>query len=387
MDLEHESGFSAQKWNRALLTILAAAFLIAAPFVKSISADSWSTEARNGGPPVCPDGKSCCGLNANDTMGPGNADTDLLVIGGTCSVNAGTYMYSSINVINGGVLQLNDAKIDLWARNIIVEKTGTVRAGSVANDGTITPIAGPVTIHLYGPNQGPKGVGASCKTDARCGVPGPIWTSNNTMKMFPNDCAQNDLPGGVQNSCFYPYDAMTFDNGPDPTKPPAGYYGYKVLGVGFGATLQLYGKKGATYDKTVVPSNTGTSWVRLNNCATNPDVAPCKKGVLQAGATTLVMSTAVDWQVDDNIVISSTDYLPGHAEQVQIATRSNDGLSFTFKQTDPTIPVGDAAKLQFPHNASQYSLSKVTGTQKPTGWTSVDTRAAVGLLTRSIRIV
>src|SRR4029077_3236514 len=176
MSLEHVSGFFAQKWIRALLTILAAAFLIAAPFVKSISADSWSTEARNGGPPVCPDGKSCCGLNANDTMGPGNADTDLLVIGGTCSVNAGTHMYSSINVINGGVLQLNDAKIDLWARNIIVEKTGTVRAGSVANDGTITPIAGPVTIHLYGPNQGPKGVGASCKTDAMCGVPGPIWT-------------------------------------------------------------------------------------------------------------------------------------------------------------------------------------------------------------------
>src|SRR5258708_24639585 len=36
----------------------------------------------------------------------------------------------------------------------IVENTGTVRAGSVANDGTITPIAGPLTIHLYGENQG-----------------------------------------------------------------------------------------------------------------------------------------------------------------------------------------------------------------------------------------
>ena len=32
------------------------------------------------------------------------------------------------------------------------------------------------------------------------------------------------------------------------------------------ATLQLYGKKGATYDTKVDPANTGTSWVRLNNC-------------------------------------------------------------------------------------------------------------------------
>jgi hypothetical protein len=180
---------------------------------------------------------------------------------------------------------------------------------------------------------------------------------------------------------------MTFDNGPDPKKAPAGFYGYKMLGVGFGATLQLYGKKGATYNKTLLPSDTATSWVWLNNCATSPNVAPCSKGVLQAGAKTIVVSSAVDWQIDDNIVISSTDYLPGHAEQVQIVTRSVDGLSFTFKQTDPTILPEKIDQLQFPHNATKYSLSKVTGTQKPTGWTAVDTRAAVGLLTRSIRIV
>src|SRR6266851_3903435 len=110
-------------------------------------------------------------------------------------------------------------------------------------------------------------------------------------------------------------------------------------------------------------------------------------GVLQPGAKTLVLSSAVDWQVNDNIVISSTDYLPGYAEQVKIVTRSVDGLSFTFKQTDPTIPAEKSDQLQFPHNAAKYSLSKVTGTQKPTGVTSLETRAAVGLLTRSIRIV
>src|SRR5713101_6814 len=106
MGLEHESGIVAHKWIRALLPLLAAAFLIAAPFVKSISAESFNAErGGGGGSPVCPDGKTCCGLNANDTMGPGNADTDLLVIGGTCTVNAGIYKYSTINVISGGVLQ------------------------------------------------------------------------------------------------------------------------------------------------------------------------------------------------------------------------------------------------------------------------------------------
>src|SRR6202158_2693637 len=387
MGLEHESGIVAHRWIRTFLTILAAAFLIAAPFVRSVSADSWHAERRGSGPPVCPDGKTCCGIAPNVTMGPGNAGTDLLVIGGTCTVSAGSYKYGSINVISGGVLQFSDATIDLWARNIIVENTGTVRAGSVDNNGTITPIAGPLTIHLYGQNQGPKALGASCKTDAQCGVPNGIWTSNNTKSMFPKECASNTLPkGGTVNDCFYPYDAMPFDDGPDP-KSPAGYYGYKVLGVGYGATLQLYGKKGATYDKNVVASNTGTSWVWLDNCKTGNNDLFCNQGVLQPGAKKIVVSSAVDWQVNDNIVISSTDYLPGHAEQVKILTRSVDGLTFTFKQTDPTILPEKSEQLQFPHNAAKYSLSKITGTQKPTGRTSIDTRAAVGLLTRSIRIV
>lgn len=381
MGRDQESGIFAHNWIRAFLPIVAAAFLIAAPLVKSISA----------APVPCPDAD-------NNPLGTGNAGDDLLVSGGTCTVNAGTYMYRNINITSGGVLHFSDAKIDLWAANIIIEDKGTMRAGSVDNAGVITPIAGPLTIHLYGANQGPGGVGAACASDQRCGVPKDIWDSNKTMDMFPKTCTSHELPEGVPGAvkdCFYRYDAMTFDNGKltggtgacSPLDGNCGYYGYKTIGVGYGATLQLYGKKGATYDKTVVASNTGLSWVRLNNCAPGKTDVFCDQGVLKPGANRIVLSTAVDWQVNDNIVISSTDYLPGHAEQVQIVTRSDDGLSFTLKQTDPTIPVKDSGKLQFPHNATQYSLSKITGSQKPTGWTSVDTRAAVGLLTRSIRIV
>ena len=337
-------------------------------------------------PDVCPDPNG-------DPLGPGNASADLVVKNGTCMVNAGTYMYHNINIVKGGTLQFSDANITLNAANIIIENQGTMRAGSVdSTSGVITPIAGPLTIHLYGANQGPGGAGASC-TDPTCGVPnsGPndVWQSNMSMKMYPNSCkTTNDLGGSGVNDCFYRYDPMPFDNGKTTGGTGAcsvgegncGYYGYKVLGVGYGATLQLYGKRGATYDTKVDPTNTGTSWVRLNNC--NPGVndpsKQCNKGVLQPGANTLVLSKPVDWQMNDNIVIGSTDYLPGHAEQVQISC-INDLVKCPGKITFTPA-------LRFPHNASVYSLSKVPAGQLPTGWTSVDTRASVALLTRSIRI-
>ena len=338
---------------------------------------------------VCPDPNG-------DPLGPGNASADLVVQNGTCVVQAGTYMYHNINIIKGGILQFNDAAIDLYAANIIIENRGTMRAGVDPASGDITPIAGPLTIHLYGANQGPGGVGAACKTDAICGVPDDIWKLNDTMKMYPDSCkATKGLPGGVDD-CFYAYDAMPFDNGKigggtgacTMAGKDCGYFGYKVLGVGYGATLQLYGKRGATYETSVVPSvpsNTGTSWVRLNNCnpGVNDPTKQCNMGVLQPGANKLILSSPVDWQVNDNIVVSSTDYLPGHAEQVQI-TNVNSPTSFTITKI---LPDGTKTNLQFPHNASVYSLSKVPSGQLPTGWTSVDTRASVALLTRSIRIV
>src|SRR3984957_5249673 len=290
-------------------------------------------------PDVCPD-------PTNDPLGPGNASADLVVKNGTCVVNAGSYMYHNINIVKGGTLQFSDANITLNAANIIIENQGTMRAGSVDGAGNITPIAGPLTIHLYGANQGPGGAGASC-TDPTCGVPNKngddVWQSNKSMTMYPDSCKKTqNLGGSGVNDCFYRYDAMPFDNGKTTGGTGAcsvgngncGYYGYKALGVGYGATLQLYGKKGATYDKTIDPTNTGTSWVRLNNCdpAVNDPAKQCNKGVLQPGANTLVLSKPVDWQMDDNIVIGSTDYLPGHAEKVQISC-VNDPVKCPGKMT------------------------------------------------------
>src|SRR5258708_26531724 len=73
----------------------------------------------------CPDPK------AGNTLGPGTADSDLVVAGGTCMVNSGTYMYRNINIIKGGTLQFSDPAIILYAANIIIQDNGTIRAGTV----------------------------------------------------------------------------------------------------------------------------------------------------------------------------------------------------------------------------------------------------------------
>src|SRR5262249_30871543 len=281
------------------------------------------------------------------------ASADLAVLGGVCTVNPGaTYMYRNINIYDGGQLVFGDgngAQTDLWAANIIVEDKGTMRAGSVDGGGNITPINGPLIIHLYGANQGTKGVGAVCLSDERCGVPKGIWDSNNLAKMYPNSCSKrelpNDLPPGEKKravkDCFYPYDAMTFDNGkPNTGSQDFGYFGYKVIGLGYGGTLQLYGKKGATYDTSGVPSSTEPIWARLNNCISGNTDKFCNQGVLQPGATLLTLSSGADWQPNDNIVVSSTDYLPGHAEQVKI----------TACPTCPARTFMVSPALKFPHN-------------------------------------
>ena len=86
---------------------------------------------------------------------------------------------------------------------------------------------------------------------------------------------------------------------------PKGYFGYKVLAVSFGGTLQLFGKKGATYaNDTEFPNidtkpwQSGRSWARLG--------ASAAKGDPQ-----VTLDRVVDWQPGDQFVVSTTDYLLG----------------------------------------------------------------------------
>ena len=315
---------------------------------------------------------------------PLSKGTDL-VVNTKCIVGAGTYNYRDVNIIKGGSIQFSDAVINFWAHGILIENQGSLIAGVAGaaadgSGGTIVPIGtagGNLTIHLYGNDQGEHGEGITCRSDSvnQCGVPGTattgIWGGN--ANSTPASCTvTTGLPGGV-NDCFYKYDTLPYDD------------------VGIQRLLRLQGPCGVVrrhaaalrlerrdLSRTaVVPSNTGTSWVRLNNCGVL-GASNCNASVLQPGAstTTLLLSSPVDWKMGDQIVVTTTDYLPSHSEQMTLAADAN-GNKITLTKG-----------LAFPHNAAAINLStRLAGTARLTDLTSVDTRAAVGLLSRSIAIV
>ncbi len=315
------------------------------------------------------------------TLTSGDATTDLQVTG-PCEVPAGTYVFHSVNIYStnpgvtpGGTLTFDDAVTNFYAENIVIENGGSLIAGS-----TTTPIGtagGAVTIHLWGAATDP---GVTC-VSANCGVPSPIWNSNpRTMPpmLRPTaDCAFNPLPGNV-NDCFYSYEAL---DPSDQSSNPTAYFGHKVLALSYGGTMQLFGKKGASYTgqpgacSTTDNSCTGTSWVRL-------------QGSVKPNATSIVVAGAVDWQHYDNIVITSTDYLPGHAEQLVISKPpvvTGNTTTITFTNAAPGV-----TGLQWPHNGAILDLSNTAYpgiSRLGRNVSSADTRAAVGLLTHSIRII
>jgi hypothetical protein len=320
----------------------------------------------------------------DDTKGQhlpaGDAATDLTVTG-PCKVAAGRYTFHNVNIYtlpnaaSGGSLDFDDATTDFYAENIVVENGGSLIAGSSA-----TPIGdagGRVTIHLWGKETDP---GVTCQS-SNCGVPDTIWSTNQRtmppMLRPTADCTFSTLVPSLVNDCFYSYEAL------DPSdKDPTAYFGHKVLALSYGGTLQLFGKKGATYagrEKSICkegdPSCTGTSWVRL-------------LGSLKPGVRTLVVDGVVDWQDDDDIVITSTDYLPSHAEHLMVhGTPTVNGNTTTVEFTNPNTKV---TGIQWPHNGDKFDLSKASYpdiTRLGLNISSADTRASVGLLSHSIRIV
>ena len=116
-----------------------------------------------------------------------------------------------------------------------------------------------------------------------------------------------------------------------------GSVGAKVLAVFPGGALELHG-------------DTRLGWTRLAAGA-------------PAGSTTLLLSDAMSWRTGDRIVVASTDYDPGQAEEAVITTAS---------PTSVTIQ----APLRFSHWGRTQSVAGRT----------IDERAEVGLLTRNIAI-
>ena len=312
----------------------------------------------------------------------GDATTDLEVTG-PCEVKAGTYTFRNVNIYNkttdpqsGGKLTFDDAAIDFFAESILIENEGSLIAGSA--DNPIGSASGVVTIHLWGAQNDP---GIECKSD-QCGVPSTpinVWTSNPAPSMMalpthPGKCQETVLPGGVTD-CFYRYDTLDMSDG---TRPA--FFGHKVLAVSYGGTLQLFGKRGATYSgrelsqcKETDASCAGTSWVRLG-------------GSLKPGDQTLTVAGVVDWQDKDHIVVTTTDFLPGHSEELVIdgkpVVNANNTTTINFINANPMT-----TGVAWPHHGEVYDFSGVVPARLGLSNTAADTRAAVALLTRSIRIV
>ena len=118
-------------------------------------------------------------------------------------------------------------------------------------------------------------------------------------------------------------------------------------------------------------SSPGKSWARL--------VGTVSKGTKIVVDTDVVdtspQNAGVSWKPGDKIVLTTTDYLPGHSEELTIASIEADGRTINVKE-----------EIRYRHQGEKYLLPSDVGRLK-LNFSSVETRAAVALLTRSITIV
>jgi cell migration-inducing and hyaluronan-binding protein len=374
-------------------------------------------------------------LECNSVLDPTVKGRDLLVTG-ECLVEPGKdYHYANINIIKGGALlfreytkrshdglggvpYVKDTKTNLWASSIVIENEGKMDAHAGPNDeqggrfySRLEPYGaygGTLTIHLYGENKAvwdktnevftQQNLGAVCKSEDKfpamgpCGIPKTRWDDNGKTE-WP------DLPGGVRDF-FYQYgplygdgrctDGSVFNFATGKCASAAakvGYFGNKVLAVSYGGTLTLAGAKGACHDIDIEagrypcyglgrddPLRSAPAWTRL-------------KRDLPKDGSQLVIDYPLTARPGDEIVVTTTDYLPGHSEVFLLDKVDGTDLHIT-------------SKAQWAHSGTRYGSA---ASQKP--WSTrlpedtrkhldpdlvqngAETRAAVALLTRSIRIV
>ena len=327
----------------------------------------------------------------------GGIGPDLVITKMTCTVDGtkGPYNFHNVYIFGDGTpqgtgtLAFSNVSMKFYAANILVQNGGILQATGVgANNGGQV-----IEIHFYG---GSTEQGITCKKmdngnvvdDAMCGVPdgsngsSPVWGSNKMDMQYPSTpCTKTSqldpptlLPGGVDD-CFYQYGMF------DKSDLPTAYFGRKVLALSYGGTINLSGYKGAQGGDDNDPSVTGSGWMRLN--------ATLKGGGSENSLR--VSGMPADWQKNDYIVVTSTDYLPGHAEQLQVSSVSGSTINLMKPVENPhwgqVYSLADVpCNPQAGKTACDYGPDLLTPDQDPKT-RNLDMRAAVGLLNRSIRIV
>jgi hypothetical protein len=128
-----------------------------------------------------------------------------------------------------------------------------------------------------------------------------------------------------------------------------------------------------TYPAPTTHKSSGRSWTRLD-------------GTILPGATRLKVADPVDWGVGDHIVVTTTDYVPNHSEELIICSISGNTIEFTTDLNPSLAPCTVKKSVQWTHNGQQYPLDRLPP-RLNIAKKAAETRAAVALLTRSIRIV
>lgn len=312
---------------------------------------------------------------------PTTSDPSALTVSSCQLVSSGTYQYANVNVIEGGTLFFVDdgGAIIFNVKSLLVEQGGAVQAGTWCQPFGVN--GGTLEIGLWGDDPtlqatvpNPQDLGISCVGNGgQCYPPsrvGACCTGTDSTDPCQATCAANH---SQDNALFEGYHNLHLD---------PNFFGYKVLGVSYGGSLQLFGAKGvATVDRvdpSLLPTNcpvpplakqtdptawavlTGGGWARLNATAA-------------IGATTLTLDRDVDWAPGDQVVVATTDWFPSHSELVTVA--ESEGSAVTL-----------GTSLAFPHNGALYTVPAELGTKAGNANTKVETRAAVGLLSRSIVI-
>ncbi len=432
-------------------------------------------------------------------LGGGTAEgqqDDLLVDTPDCKIDkAGSYFFNNINIVANGKLTIEEppgdgSQVNLWVRNIIVENGGSLIAGTAK-----VPYGsrgGTLTIYIYGADQSKgkdpavaanAGTGAFCNgklvtdTSGPCGIDWNLWNDNGK--------SQQAKVGG---DYFYQYGPMYGDNkcsngsiwNPKDLcgTGEVGYFGYKVLAVSYGGTLNLFGYKGTPLPKAAptrlfhgffhgfqgffggnggfnsqgtfnAPRTLGAAaapekgnnsfkdvflaWVKAHqggngggggggghggggqggggSDAADIDNDPRSSGyswlrlagdlTAKDNPTTLNLSIAANdtlWNANrwwmttdkdnldnpDQIVVTTTDYLPGHSDKLTVSKVVGNTVTFT-----------DSVKWD--HRGTKFLIKSRLGDEKARFLKAgmdpdliengAELRAAVALLTRSIRIV
>ena len=281
----------------------------------------------------------------------------------------GTYVFRDyVNILEnrtnktkGGLYIVDTGKVvDLRFPSMLVEKGGTLQAGSACNP--FGKQGGTLTIGIYGTDPSDEGrvpsptPGIQCQTAPNAErapllprgarlrrhsstARGPTPMTHARQKTAPTDkCTgyPSDSTVTCPNSYLLEhYGKLNFD----PTS-----FGYKVLGVSYGGTLNLFGYKGALPlqsadgakiaagedDHCPVPTEAGLDTAEMRAWANLSGSSWGRLDGLNDARTQLTLDRPVkDWQPGDQIVVGTTDWYPGHNELRTIRSISDDGKVIT----------------------------------------------------------